>query len=71
MAFSTTDPRVRRIGPQTWIDAADRLVFEAQTDAGVDVFNLRKGPGRQPPLNEAPYDTLDAAIEQHLGALEP
>jgi hypothetical protein len=59
--FATDDPRVRKIGQKTWIDTADRHVFEAQ-DGGINVFNLRKGPGRQPALNEAPYDTLDAAI---------
>lgn len=65
MEYSTTDPRVRRIGDQTWIDELDKFVFEAQTVdgvTGINTFDLRKGPGQQPPLNEKPYDTLDAAI---------
>lgn len=70
MSFTTADPRVTKIGEQTWIDGFDRHVFEVQ-GAGVNVFNLRKGPGQQPPLNEEPYDTLDAAIVAHLGPLEP
>jgi hypothetical protein len=68
--FATDDPRVRKIGKATWIDGADRHVFEVQ-DGGINVFNLRKGPGKQPPLNEAPYDTLDAALVAHLGPREP
>jgi hypothetical protein len=67
--FTTDDPRVRKIGKATWIDGADRLVFEAQ-DGGINVFNLRKGPAQQPPLNEHPYDTLDEAIEAHFGPRE-
>lgn len=68
--FATDDPRVRRIGQATWIDTNDRLVFEEQGQ-GINVFNLRKGPGQQPPLNEVPFDTLDAAITAHLGPREP
>ncbi len=67
-AFETVDPRVRKIGDSTWMDHEDRYVFETQR-GGVNVFNLRKGPGQMPPLNEHPYDTLDNAIAAHLGAL--
>lgn len=74
MQHSTTDPRVRQIGATTWIDGLDKYVFEAttegaqgETNLGVNVYNLRKGPGQWPPVNEVPYDTLDAAIVATLG----
>lgn len=66
--FETTDPRVRRIGPDTWIDENDKYVFEAQ-GGGINVFNLRKTAGRTDPLNETPYAELDAAIAEQLGAV--
>jgi hypothetical protein len=70
MNFTTDDPRVRKIGAQTWIDTNSHFVFEAEA-AGINAFNFRKGPGKQPPLTEEPYDTLDAAIAAHLGPREP
>lgn len=68
--FATTDSRLRKIGDQTWVGPHERYVFEVQ-QGGVNVFNLRKGPGQTPPLNEKPYATLDEAIIVHLGPLKP
>lgn len=71
MRHTTTDPRVSQIGRQTWIDRDSKFIFEAAdeggTNLGVNVYNFRKGPGQQPPLNETPYQSLDEAIAEHLG----
>lgn len=65
--FSTTDPRVTQIGPQTWVDSVQntRWVFEPRAGQ-IQVFDLRTHG--TDPVNEEPFDDLDAAITEYLGA---